>query len=70
MKAPWYYRWGFTNWLIAKPWRWRYRLIWRDLMAYPIYRRHRIRALWLTITFPHAHHKSDDRRYFVIEANE
>lgn len=35
MTEPWYYRWRFTNWLIAKPWPrrngWRYRTIYRTL---------------------------------------
>lgn len=65
---PWWYRWRFPNWLIAQPWRWHYRAL---------YRAHRVdsvnpfngrvlyrgvgplRAAWRALTFPHVHHESE-----------
>lgn len=49
------YSWRFTNWLMAKPWRWHYRRIWDDFGEYPTPRAHPFLRLWYTLTFPHVH---------------
>lgn len=57
------YRWRFTNWLLAEPWRfyplfeygWHYERIWESLGRWQTVRQHPLRRLWWTITFPHVH---------------
>ncbi len=71
-ERPWAYRCRFTNWLIAKPWKgYHYRTIYRHMRREARHPRTgkllaggeahgRLRALWLTLTFPHVHHYSED----------
>lgn len=68
--TPWYYRCPFTNWLMAKPWQWHYRVMYR---AHRQGARHprtgewlaggephgRISAAWHALIFPHVHHPSE-----------
>lgn len=62
----WLYGFRLTNWLMAKPWRWRYRTIYRTLR---VEQHHssgfhsdahgRVRSAWLALTFPHVHPMED-----------
>lgn len=60
------YGWRLTNWLMAKPWTWNYRAIYRSLRTpsarwperYP--GEGRLRALWHAATFPHVHAPWED----------
>lgn len=50
------YRWRFTNWLMAKPWRWNYAAIWRaHERPWP----NPLVHAWRTVTFPHVHHRDE-----------
>lgn len=67
---PWYYRFRLTNWLMAQPWRWRMRTMYRHFrvehhdprpngtLYEPAYGR--LRSAWLALTFPHVHHESEE----------
>lgn len=67
--VPFHYRFRLTNWLIAKPWKWSYRTIYRTVRE-PTTDKHgdqvpgsemgRLRAAWATLTFPHVHHRNED----------
>jgi hypothetical protein len=72
MRSPWFYRWRFSNWLIARPWRvypfvadgWRYGPLYGTLRAFGDWSdpgpRLRVWAAWRALTFPHVHHESED----------
>ena len=67
-QRPTLYRWRFTNWLMAQPWRWHFRTLYG---TYRHEQRHpdtgklyapaygRLRAAWLALSFPHVHHDSE-----------
>lgn len=70
-QRPWYYRVRLTNWLMAQPWRWHYRVIYRSLRVESRHPRTgkllvhgeahgRLRSAWLALTFPHVHHESEE----------
>lgn len=71
-RAPLHYRLRLTNWLMAKPWRWHYRTIYRTLRngsRHPTQDRWivhgepmgRLRSVWVAATFPHVHFDLDGR---------
>lgn len=72
--VPWYYRWRFTNWLMAEPWLvyplskkgWHYRTMYKaERREHRIGQYHRpahsrFKSAWLALTFPHVHHEKED----------
>lgn len=66
---PWYYRFRLTNWLMAQPWRWRMRTIYRvyrngasnpftGRVYHPGYGP--LKSAWMAIKEPHVHHESEE----------
>lgn len=71
VRIPWHYRWGFSNWLMAKPWTWSYRMIYRQYRKgvdytfkngrhYYVAPKGRLKSAWAAVRFPHVHHPDEE----------